>query len=57
MDEFDVRIINDYTSSDGTRKVMAKTCGTVCSSRIDIAMDGEVIRGVAFTGGKIYLLI
>lgn len=51
MDDLDVKIINDYTSSDGMRKVVASTSQAVCSSRIDIALDGEVIRGVAFTGG------
>jgi len=51
MGELDVKIINDYTSSDGLRKVVAATCQAVCSTRIDIALDGDVIRGVSFTGG------
>jgi len=32
MDELDVKIINDYTSSDGLRKVVASTSQVVCSS-------------------------
>jgi len=51
MDESDIRIINDYQSAESLRKVTATTCPAVCSSRIDIALDGEMIRGVSFTGG------
>jgi len=51
MGEFDIRVLCDYTSSEGMRKMSVETCGMVCSSQIDIVVDGDVIRQVHFTGG------
>jgi len=48
---FDVKIISDETTSDGLRKVSVETCSTVCSTRIDIVLEGDVIRDIAYTGG------
>jgi len=46
MGEFDIRVLCDYTSSEGMRKMSVETCGMVCSSQIDIVVDGDVIRQV-----------
>jgi len=51
MDNFDVKILCDYTSEDGMRKASIATCGMVCSKQIDIVIDGDVIRAVQYTGG------
>lgn len=51
MDIFDVQILCDYTSGDGLRKASVATCGAVCSRMIDIVIDGDILRGVSFTGG------
>jgi len=51
MNEFDVNVLCDYTSGDGIRKISAEPCDEVCTSQIDVAVDGDVIRQVLFTGG------
>lgn len=51
MDNFDVKILCDYTSEDGMRKASIATCGMVCSKQIDIVIDGDVIRAVHYSGG------
>ena len=47
---FDVKLISDVTES-GVRKASFQTCDAVCSSQIDIELDGETIRSVRYTGG------
>lgn len=47
---YDIKLIHDYTS-DSVRKITVQTCGEVCSRQIDIAIDGDVVRQVLFTGG------
>jgi len=51
MDNFDVRILCDYSTDAGERKASFATCGLVCSKQIDIIIDGDVIRAIHFTGG------
>ena len=46
----DVRLLYDRTEN-GIRVVSAATCDKVCSRQIDIAVEGDVIRQVRFTGG------
>ena len=36
---------------DGLRKASFQTCDSVCSSRIDIEVDGNVVRRVQYTDG------
>ena len=50
MDMFDVKKIFDRTEH-GVRLTSFETCGLVCSRQIDIATEGDVIRGVRYTGG------
>lgn len=47
---FDVTLISDVTEG-GVRKASFQTCDAVCSSRIDIELDGQTIRSVRYTGG------
>lgn len=47
---FEVTKISDRTEN-GIRKASFLTCAVVCSERIDIEMEGEVIRRVLFTSG------
>ena len=47
---FDVTPISD-TTADGIRKASFLTCGVVCSSQIDIELEGDIIRSVRYTGG------
>ncbi len=47
---FEVTKISDRTEN-GIRKASFLTCAVVCSERIDIKMEGEVIRRVLFTSG------
>jgi len=46
-----VKVLCDYTSQDGLRKISVATCGAVCSRQIDIMIDGDVVRAVQYTGG------
>ena len=50
MDIYDVILLSDRVD-DGLRKVSFQTCDMVCSSRIDIELDGNVIRRVQYTDG------
>jgi len=47
---FDVTLISD-TMKGGARTASFQTCGAVCSTRIDIELDGETVRSVRYTGG------
>ena len=47
---FDVRLISD-TTEGGIRKTSFETCAAVCSRRIDIETEGDVIRRVQYTRG------
>ena len=47
---FEVSLISDR--QDGTvRKATFQTCGVVCSSLIDIELEGDILRSVRYTGG------
>ena len=50
MDFYDVIMLNDRLE-DGVRKASFQTCEMVCSSRIDIELEGEIIRKVQYTDG------
>ena len=47
---FDVTKFFD-TTRDGVRIASFRTCDAVCSQQIDIALEGDIVRGVRFTGG------
>ena len=50
MDIYDVKILSDRT--EGTmRKIAVATCRAVCSVQINIILESDVIRSVAFEGG------
>ena len=50
MDMFDVTKIEDRFE-DGVRKASFLTCGYVCSTQIDIDLEGDTIRRVKYTNG------
>ena len=50
MDMYDVTLIRDR-EEDGVRKAAFRTCDVVCSSQIDIELEGDVIRRVQYTDG------
>ncbi len=50
MDIFDVTLLSDRTEN-GVRKASFQTSDMVCSSQIDIELEGGVIRRVQFTDG------
>lgn len=50
MDMFDVTKLSDRTEG-GVRKASFQTSDMVCSSQIDIELEGDVIRRVQFTDG------
>ncbi len=43
MDIYDVILLSDRTE-DGIRKASFQTSEMVCSSRIDIELDGDIVR-------------
>ena len=47
---FEVTLISDKTEG-GIRKASFLTCSAVCSSQIDIEMEGDIILSVRYTGG------
>ena len=47
---FEVIPISD-TLEGGIRRASFLTCSAVCSQRIDIELEGEVVRRVQFTAG------
>ena len=49
-DLYDVTMLSDFMV-DGVRRASFQTCDFVCSSRIDIALEGDVIREVQYTDG------
>ena len=47
---FEVTKLSD--SIEGViRKASFQTCGAVCSSQIDIELEGDTLRSVRYTGG------
>ena len=48
---YNVSLINDSTTPDGTRIIYVKTCREVCSQQIGIAVKDGVILESAFAGG------
>lgn len=47
---FEIKILSDSTEN-GIRNIKAETCQMVCSSLIDISLEGNVIRNVQVLGG------
>ena len=47
---FEVTLISDKTEG-GIRKASFLTCGVVCSSQIDIELEGDTLKSVRYTGG------
>ncbi len=47
---FEVTKISDSIEG-GIRKASFQTCGAVCSSQIDIELEGDTLRSVRYTGG------
>ena len=47
---FEVTLISD-TMEGGIRKASFLTCGVVCSSQIDIELEGDTLKSVRYTGG------
>ena len=39
------------TTRDSLRIASFRTCDAVCSAQIDIALEGDIVRGVQYTGG------
>lgn len=50
MDMYDVFLLAD-SQEDGIRKASFRTCDYVCSSQIDIELEGDIIRRVQYTDG------
>ena len=47
---FDVTLISDIRDG-AVRRASFQTCGAVCSSQIDIVLDGDIVKNVLYTGG------
>lgn len=47
---FDVTLISDVVEAD-IRRTTFQTCALVCSERIDIETQGDIIRRVQYTAG------
>ena len=47
---FEVTLLEDRIE-DGLRKASFQTCGIVCSTQIDIELDGDTIHRVKYTNG------
>ena len=47
---FEVTLISDKMEG-GIRKASFLTCGVVCSSQIDIELEGDTLKSVRYTGG------
>ena len=47
---FEVTLISDIMEG-GIRKASFLTCGVVCSSQIDIELEGDTLKSVRYTGG------
>ena len=47
---FEVTLISDKTEG-GIRKASFLTCSVVCSSQIDIELEGDTLKSVRYTGG------
>jgi uncharacterized protein (TIGR03905 family) len=50
MDMYEVILLRDHTES-GIRKASFQTCDMVCSSQIDIELEGDLIRRVQYIDG------
>ena len=51
MDLYDVIRLNDRLEENGVRKASFQTCEMVCSSRIDIELEGDIVRKIQYTDG------
>ena len=47
---FDVTLISDIRDG-AVRRASFQTCGAVCSTQIDIELDGDIVKNVRYTGG------
>lgn len=47
---FEVQLLSDEQAG-GVRKASFQTCAAVCSLRIDIEMEGDIVKDVKYTGG------
>ena len=47
---YNVELLYDYTEGD-VRRASFRTCDFVCSTQIDIELEGDVIRRVQYTNG------
>lgn len=47
---FSVKKLSDTTVGN-IRKASFETCAVVCSTRIDIELEGDVVRKILFTNG------
>ena len=47
---FEVTKLSDSIEG-GIRKASFQTCSAVCSSQIDIELEGDTLRSVRYTGG------
>ena len=47
---FEVTKISDHTE-DGIRKASFQTTAVVCSTQIDIELEGDIVKSVRFTRG------
>ena len=47
---FDVTLIFDIRDG-AVRRASFQTCGAVCSTQIDIELDGDIVKNVRYTGG------
>ena len=47
---FEVTKLSDSIEG-GIRKASFQTCGAVCSSQLDIELEGDTLRSVRYTGG------
>ena len=50
MDPYEVTLLS-CREEDGVKKCSFLTCDLVCSSRIDIELEGDVVRKVQYTDG------
>ncbi len=51
MMDYDVELIQDHFTEDGTRCLSFQTCGSVCSLQIDVEVKDDIIKKVEFTKG------
>ena len=51
MGQYDVKILKDETSQDGTRVIYVQTCDAVCSQQIAFAVRDGIVLEAGFMGG------